>query len=591
MKKRLVTILSLIMAFVLCFSLVACGGDNGGNKGNGPNKKDPPQADNTVSISVNDALDAVNGVLNAKGFTGTASYTLSTKNTEALTDSLSLDKRGSKLKIASGDEEIIVDLKTGYVYYKHGDYYSYSNEFYANAFDYVQYLLVSLKQEDDAKKINAIYDEKSKTYTFTVEKADSVNKYLEPLQNAYKKDKTVGDSLNDYCKLLFGKDFDAMYTVFENYVKKPENTVGTLLGVLKEAGLDVEAILEMFEIELDAELMAAVKARPLNKLIAGAYNFLMENLGNLLPLAEDETDEDLSDSEDGGMEALGMGLVNAMLFEEISDADITTALTGMKGLVAIVKNAAIKTTIDAALKDNAKAADLYTVIKDGVKLKNATMTLIFTVDDAKNITGVKLDYIVSHTYTGEAAEGSILADNDYRATAEIVIDEYKTSTEDFVITGDPAMEYKTPIVMLVYNVTDKDVSVYYETSGKTVTVNSYILEWVTPSGEIREIQPEDENAFKFDAATSSFVFDKELVNLTLSDEALSVYLQQGYSAFGTSLQAIVFFDDDEYNGYAITLTYVNDDWQAIYDYAYETVMGLIMGGGSDAPNISENVVA
>ena len=161
MKKRLVTILSLVLAFVLCFSLVACGGDKGGNSGNkgdGPENTDPPQTDNTISISVNDALDAVNGVLNAKGFTGTASYTLSTKNTEALTDNVTLDKRGSKLKIASKNNETIIDFQTGYVYYKYGDYYAYDHEFYANAFGYAQYLLASLEQDDDAKNIDGIYD-------------------------------------------------------------------------------------------------------------------------------------------------------------------------------------------------------------------------------------------------------------------------------------------------------------------------------------------------------------------------------------------------------------------------------------------------
>ncbi|MDE5562204.1 MAG: hypothetical protein K2J01_01500 [Clostridiales bacterium] len=576
MKKRLVAIFSLIIAFVLCFTLVACGGNNGGDNGKEQGKQDPPQADNTVSISVNDALDAVNGVLNAKGFTGTASYMLSTKNTRALTGSINLDKRGTKLKMASKGEEMIVDLQTGYVYYKHGNYYSYSNEFYANAFDYAQYLLASLKQEGGAKKINAVYDEQAKTVTFAVEKADSVNKYLEPLQNAYKKDKSIGDLLNDYCMLLFDKSFDAMYGMVENYVKNPKNTVGTLLNALKEKGVDVEAILASFGYTLPNDVMTAIKARPLNKLVVGAYNFIMQNLGDLMTL--DEDDDDISSAEGGGMESLGMGLLDAMLNAEVSAEEIAAGLQEISGMVATVKNTFTVKSIVEMLKTNAKTADLYTVVKDGVKLTNATMTLTLTIGDYKMITGVKLDNYFAHNYKGTAAEGSILADNDYRATAEIVIDEYKTSTEDFVIACDPAMEYKTSIISLVYEVTDKDVSVYFEAGNQTVNMTNYSLYTQPLNGEPTLIENAAENAFRFDAETSSFVFDGALVKSALTDVE-----------FGDSLYAVVYFDDDNSYGYVIALSYVNDDWQDIYNYLYEDTLNKILEfiGGHDAPNIGE----
>lgn len=584
MKKRLLTLLSLIMAFVLCFSLAACGGDKGGNNGDEQGKQDPPQSDNTVSISVNDAIDAVNGVLNAQGFTGTASYALSTKNTKALTGNVTLDKRGTKLKMVSGGEEIIVDLQTGYVYYKHGGYYSYSNEFYANAFDYAQYLLASLKQENEAQKIDAVYDAEAKTVTLTVEKADSLNKYVEPLQNAYKKNKTIGELLNDYCKLLFGKTFDAMYSALEEYVEDSENTVGTLLDALKEMGVDVEAILETFGYTLPDEQMTVIKARPLNKLIVGAYSFIMQNIGDFMTLDEDDADDDISAVEGGGMESFGMGLLNAMMYEEVSDDEIATGLQVISGMVTAVKEFKTKTIIDSALAGNQQAADLYTVIKDGVKLTNATITLTLTVDDNKAIKGVKIDSYAAHNYKGEAAEGSFLADNDYRATAEIVIDEYKTSTEDFVINCDPAMEYKTSIISLVYEVTDKDVSVYFETGGKTVNVTDYSLYTQPLNGEVAPVENAAENAFRFDAATSSFVFDGALVKSALTGVE-----------FGDSLYAVVYFDDDNYNCCVIALSYVNDDWQDIYDYLYEDMMENILefigGAGADAPNISDSEIA
>lgn len=580
MKKRLITILSLVMAFVLCFSLVACGGDKGGN-GGGTDKKDPPQSDNTVSISVNDALDAVNGVLTAQGFTGTASYSLSTKNTEKLTESVTLDKRGTKLKLTAGEEETIVDYQTGYVYFNGQNGYTYNHVFYANAFDYAQYLIASLKKQVPAdQKIEARYDAETKTITFTVEKADSVNKYVAPLQNAYKKDKTVGDLLNEYCKLLFGKTFDAMYSSFEKYVKNPKNTVGTLLAELKANGLDVEALLEMFGYTLPEQQMTAIKARPLYKVVAGAYNFIMQNFGSLIPLDED-SDDDISDVEGGGMESFGMGLLNAMLYAEVSDNDIAAGLQGLSGMVTTVKNTFTVKSIVEMLKTNAKTADLYTVIKEGVKLTNANITFTLTVDDNKVIKGVNVDCYAAHNYNGEAAEGSFLADNDYRATAELVIDEYKTSTEDFVITCDPNYGFRASIISLLYEVTDKDVSIYLETGGKTgyVTVEQG-LSVETLDGEVVRLDNVPEGAFKFDEATSSFVFDGDVVKSALEN-----------ADFGTTLFALVYFDGDENDLCAIGLAYVNDDWQAIYDYVYTTAMENIMdfigGASSDGPNIGE----
>ncbi|MDE7106903.1 MAG: hypothetical protein K2O39_01125, partial [Clostridiales bacterium] len=237
----------------------------------------------------------------------------------------------------------------------------------------------------------------------------------------------------------------------------------------------------------------------------------------------------------------------------------------------------VKTVVDMALEDAEQAADLYTVIKDGVKLQNATMTLTLTVGDNKEIKGVKIDCYTAHTYSGEAAEGSLLADNDYRAVAEITIDEYTTPTEDFEITIDPNFGYRASVISLLYEVTDKDVSIYLETGAKpaNVTIEQGLCV-ETLDGEVTRLDNVPADAFKFDAATSSFVIDGAIVKSALDN-----------AEFGTTLFALVYFDGEQNDLYAIGVSYVNDDWQAIGEYAYKTVMGLIMGAGSDNPNIGE----
>lgn len=581
MKKKLITILSLVLAFVLCFTLVACGGDESSKKpgkpsgGGKPEGEDPPASESTVSITLNQALDVIDNVLSVHGFTGEASYTLSTKNTEALTESAMLDKRGNKLKITVGTDEHIVDMATGYVYRSGENGYTYDQAINANVVGYIQYVISNLDETVGENNVSAVYDEKAKTLTFAVDKSESVNKYLAPIQKAYKNNKKIGALLDDYCKLLFGKNFDSMYKSFEKYVGNSKNTVGTLLDALKAQGLDVEAILEMTGYGLPADQMNHIKARPLNQVVAGAFNYLMNNIGGLMPTAEE--DEDDIDYEYGGMQSFGLGLLNAMLFEEVTEKDVKTAMDGIGGLLTFVKTFDVKNAVDLALAKNDKTAEMYTVIKNGVQLDAASVTVTITVDEDKKVKGVKVDCFAAHTYNGKFEGGMLLSDNDYRATAELVIDEYKTSTEDFVITLDPACDYKMPVVALLYEVTDKSVSVYYETAGKTVTVGSYILEVETPEGKTEQITNAAADAFKFDAATSSFVFDGALVKSALGD-----------AAFGTSLNAIVFFDEDD-SGYAVTLTYVNADLQGLKDYARESLLALLQDYIGDKLPQSPNV--
>lgn len=595
MKKRLITILSLILAFVLCFALVACGGDNTTSPSNKPNKPNKPSGSDdpepeepsvpSVSITLNQALDVIDEVLSVQGFTGTASYTLSTKNTETLTESVALDKRGNKIKVTAGNDEYIVDIATGYVYNSGENGYTYDHVLNANVVGYVQYVIDNLDDTTGAKDIKAVYDEENNTLTYVVEKSESVNAYLEPLQSAYKKNKNIGMLLDDYCKLLFGKKFDAMYKVFEGYIKDSKNTVGTVLEALKAKGLDVEAILEMTGNSLPKDQMNAIKARPLNNVVAGAYKYLMSSFGGMLPMAEAENGgEGTSVAVGGGMKYFAFELLNAALFEKVTEAEVKSALDEIYVLLNLAKSFGVKTLIDTVLKDIPKAADLYTVIKDGVTLKNATITVTVKVDDNKKVKGVKVVCSAAHTYDGKAAEGLILADNDYLASAEITIDEYKTSTEDFVIALDPACDYKMPVTALLYEVTDKSVSVYYETAGKTVNVSSYFLEVESPDGKTAQITDAAKDAFKFDAATSSFVFDGALVKTALGD-----------AAFGTKLHAYMIFDSDE-NGYAVTLMYVNADIQALYDYARESAVAFVQGyfGGSsqtETPNIDAGQAA
>lgn len=561
MKKRLFAIISLVTALIMCFSLVACG------NGHSPKQEDEPK---TVSISVNDVIGLANGVLDAKGFSGSASYTLSTKNTGVKMDTVSIDKRGDKIKIVAGEEEIITDVATGYVYVKGDNGYAFEHMFTAGNIEYVQHLLSLLPDEIKNNKIDATYDGNARSVSFTVDMTDNANKYVEPLQTAYKEEKLIGEVVDQYCELLFERSFYDIYAEIEDYIADPDNTVGTALEKLKEYDIDVEAMLESAGLSLPDDQMAVIKARPLNKVVAGAYKYLMNAFGSLLPRSVDSVlpladTSDGSAGEDAGMNTFVSGLLNAMLFDEISDKEVAVGMQGIGNLVTIaLESFNVKAVVDMAFTGDSANSDLYIMIKDEVKFKELSAFVTLDLDDKNNVAGITVECIASHTYSGEAADGSYLADNDYRATAQLLITEYNTQSSDFDIEIDRNEYRNHSVAQVVYDFGGSDVSVYYETAGTDVKIDDFDIVVRTPDGDQTAQENIPDGAFDFDSQTSSFVFDGAFVSSALNG-----------AAAGTYLTARVVFEGEEDAAYYVTLVYLNDDLQEVSDYLIDYLGDMI----------------
>lgn len=578
MKKKFITILSLLLAFVLCFALVACGGDTDSSSGDkdpigavDPDKK-PSDDDETdpdkkpsdddesevkplpgvpVSIKYSDVLGAVNSVMTAEGFTGTASYKASSKNRETVADSFALDKRGSKVKAVADDKEYIVDISTGYFYSKTEGGYVFEQKIYAGNVECLQSIIAGVTNVND-ENVTVMYDEKTNTVAYSVDVAGKVNTYLEPLYSAYSKNKTLGELLNDYCKMLFNKSFDEVFDAVWKVIPDPDYTVGKAFSIIKDkTDIDVEQVLKLSGIEISEETMAAVKSRTLGEAVLGAYNYIKDNS---ITFPQEDTEVDPAD-----MTNFGKGLLNAILFDKIDMTNAKAELEVIKASMAALKYSKVKLLINSLLALSEKTADLRTAIVNGVTLNKATYTLIVKLDDDKKIKCVTVEGFIQHSYTGKATEG-IFADNDYHAQLEFNIDEYKKSPAEFDIKFNPAYNYKMPVAKYVYAVTDKDISVYYETAGKEVKVTSFTLRKETPDGVSEQVKDAASGAFKFDKQTSSFVFDAALLKSVLKDAPAN-----------TKLTAIVYFDDDEV-GYAVTLVYLNNDPEAFYGNVLDSVV-------------------
>ncbi|MCH5153695.1 MAG: hypothetical protein J1F71_00640 [Clostridiales bacterium] len=570
MKKRLLTLLSLVMAFVLCFAFVACSGGNkkssGGKKPAGG--KDDDEGGNggkLISVSLNELLGSAADVLDAAGFTGSASYTLSTKNTQKVSESIALDKRGNKLMVG----DMILDFDTGYTYVSTEDGYHFYEYPFGGALDQVRGMLALIGDDAADEKLAATYYEDEGKTVLTIDVAEDVNKYFTPLYSAYKNNKTINVLLNDYCDLLFGVSFDDIYSAIEDFIKDEENTVGVVADFLG-ATFDVDLFELMGEyMPLEDDLVNMIKERKLSEVFVGAYDYLMTLIADMLPefgtatAAElegnDGSDQDYSES-DQMMEIL-MGALSAMFFEEVDTTDLEDKLASVKSMLDIALLYGTRAAVDMVLADRADLADLYNAIKSAVVFDELSVTVSLT-ESNDVLTGIKIDCFASHTYTGAASAGSILADNDYLASVELKITEYKTAPSDFDITFDHDFEYRRNVTVFLYALTDTDLHVYYETAGNEMSYNGIALfdNYYNP------IDDAPNNAVMF--SDSSFVFNSAFLKSYFEGAAVGTDLiVEVYSADGAQFNVMV--------------TYMEGDPLEVLQYAMGKVgsmMGFLFGG-------------
>ncbi|MCH5155084.1 MAG: hypothetical protein J1F69_00610 [Clostridiales bacterium] len=521
MKKRLLTILSLIMAFVLCFSLVACGGDSKKSGGKKPAGDDKKPTGKEVSVTLGDVLDVINGVLNAEGFEGTASYTLSTKNKGSVGKIVSVDKRGSKVQ--AGD--YIVDLETGDVYYNSDNGYQFKQYWYVDIYDYLLGLINDYAAANADETIIALYDKDAKTVTYTLDEAKTVNKYISPLQTAYASNmKSVNAMLDDYCYLLFGKGFHDMYDVFLAYIKDENNTVGDLNDMVKDAvGVDILSLVGRY-MGFDGDTIALIEARKLSQVVAGAYDYAMVLLKQFMPdfplfqtKAENDKQENETPSVGNDKMTMLMAMLDAMFFADVDTDGLENKLNTM---VAIMDLFPTKALVDMIFADQADFAEVYTVIKDGVKFKDLYAKITLTLDDELIVKGVKVDCLASHTYAGNEQNFRFLSDNNYAATGELVISDYTADGKGFDITFDPDFDYRHVVHKFLFDLPDTDLSVHYETGDKEMAFDR--LE-IYDNDRLRIEVPNNE--VRFDSDTSSFVFDSAFLKTVFEGKPIGARLE------------------------------------------------------------------
>ena len=525
--KRLVTILlSVLLALVMCFSVIACGNDEDKNPTNPnnpdintPDDDDPNNpsnpSDNGVSAEVmQKAAQAMLNLYTADSYVASVGLTTDSKNGTERSNKYTAEKRGSKIALTKNGENksYIFDVYTGYLYQGNAatgyvaipmmpadtvGYFKYVFEQYAERYaDGAPETEGTDTDFAEGFDVAAQYDEATKTLTVSIDAAEHINDSLAPVYDAYKKDKTIAALLDDYIKSItnntftFRMIFDSLFLMASTNSEATFDEANTMLTVLAPE-LDLYDLLGNF-VEMTDEMRAAIAARTLGEVISGAYDYISTVMANP-PTSMEQ------------LQSVAFGLVNAALFGE-------TEYTPEK-------LEQIKTAVDALLATKFRAVvglvfatnpEAVAFISSGVTFTTMTADITLTFDEDYNISKLTADCALTHSYTGDAENFRFLSNNEYVAKLDLELSDYSDTHEAF--EGATVMVVNANYLSaLVYGDVTDDVSVYIETAGEDMPEIAKVSYYYM-GDESSEEHTAQATVATVDSATSSIVIDADFIN-------------------------------------------------------------------------------
>ncbi|MCH5165893.1 MAG: hypothetical protein J1G01_05780 [Clostridiales bacterium] len=473
MKKRLIAVISIILALVIGVSFVGCASDD-------PKEKEPTPPDINAAITK---------LVTSDGFKGELSYAMSTKaKGEYKSEDNAFERRGAKVMYVNenGGTPItrIFDLQNGYLYYKNAelDGYVVNSWLPQGTLDYAMLMLENQLKNMQVESVGELfkYDSKTKTATAEFDEAERVNSLLAPIQSAYRNNDNLLKVINDYLKLYSPSKnnpytLETILNLLIAYAKvNPNLTVGDAIAQANAFGFDVygtlekSGILARFGITLDSETKKVVEARKLSQAIAGFHDYITPRLDALTDYI---TSPDPSQA--GEFPINVVELINAVFVDDVEVGDLNEKMTNLKNLtLAALTLITVKPMVDKYLGSSNGSLyknEAYALIKNRVQFEKLEAQITVKFDDSGNIAGVSGAAYVRHDYDSTNAGSLILSDNKYSFEFELNITEYLTSPEQFDIQYSSVTRTPSRICALSYGDID-DVSVYLETCGKNVEV-------------------------------------------------------------------------------------------------------------------------
>ena len=484
MKKRFVSILSILLAFVLCFALAACGNDGvgkGGNSGNGGGNG----GGNTEVVTAAEASTQVEKLISAEGYSGVLTLSADTKNTEALTLVVNIKKLGDKLKLNVGAESYIADLKTGYIYMQDGEDVYYRQVLPAGLLDYLPRLLAANDVDFNIESMMPEYDAATKSMTCEFDYAQDVNDVVTPVYDAYKYNKTVKALLDVYAAQLTDNllDFNGVCLLIDMAVEKYKND--TVADAVKK--MSAVPQLGGLAAKIPAELIQKCGDRKIGEMIIGVYDYVMALMAENMPATADDMPEDPTPGEPDSTihqtlapKEIIDGLVDALLNNPVDMSTFDAKYAELKNLIQVPLAYNVKDLIDAVTAD---MPGVKTIIEKSVKLTKLGGKFALKFDENKTLTDIGLELGISHNYTGTPINGlQVLSDNDYTVKAALSVDWTVPAAAEFDVNLERAFGIWGDIYAVADVNSTADYKVYIETAGKTIDSASVRSQLTLPDG-------------------------------------------------------------------------------------------------------------
>lgn len=520
MKKKLLSIISIFVAMLMCFAFVAC------NETTEPTPT--PDVTDKNELPADKTLEAINTLLSAHGYSVAVKATVNSEKTEEpiVIDELAV-KKGDVFKVLGDDENAYIDCSTGYAYYEQdGEFFYYEQVIPTGYVDYLKDVVDGLLPKTDEEKLEFYeklqdvieYDAATKTGTYFISLKEIVNFFFTPLQNSYKNGTdTVLDLIDMYIAVFVSnndyKSLDAILTYCINHFDDIKDiTLGEiLLNSDNELGISVKDILALTGNAPPEEYLSAVESRTVGEALTAVTDYITAKLGESLNAG---SIGEIDPSE----------LIAAALFAPVDPADIAKTPAKLRmikvSVLLILNSITVKDAVD--LSAGSLPPDLYLFISKEIKFKKLQAKIGFTFDDDYNFSKITVDGEVAHNYTSTPNDNAeFFSDNNYTVDAAFDIYDY-TDEGEYTLAAPEREENPGHVEVAVVVRADSNALSYdfYYEEGSEITVSDYAFYNV--AGEPYEGM---DNAVTYDAATKTFSVKASALSPVFSAE--NFYTEQG----------------------------------------------------------------
>lgn len=537
MKKKFSVIVTLLLAFILCFALVACKKDDDNNN----NNDNPPEDNRTVATALTALESNLDKIVKAHGFTVKIETNTATKNTSAVTAKITAEKRGNQIRLSKEgeeDDDVIIDLTSGYIYLGDVDGFMYRQIMPSGYVDGLKaYMAQAETPETPDLSQLFVFDAETSTLSLKVDFKDEINSVLAFMQTAYADGLSLKDVLDEVIKVATDERFDlesGIDFIITAGVAGKDNSVEDLMKMLETAS---EGALNFDELlaELDPQTVEMIKAMEVGQFLEGVVAIV----NNVLP-------------------AIMEGPVNSeALLQEImgylfpaEPYDTTELQADLEGAFTVITTMLDAFKVDALVDMiGEKNPEVKAAFTQGFAVTECKAQLDFVFDEDDNLAAVNGSYSFSHNYTVEQeiesrevseSEGNddddsdtpvyvVLGDNDYTASFTLTVSNIvDTSTPWTVDEFYPNMPLDTSARIVVIPQTG-DVKFLMETGSTEFDEIQYVVDYCYNV---------DENAYhytSYEIEEGDIVYDASAKTYTVKRSLIDAIRAKDDYVDGTSI--------------------------------------------------------